>query len=298
MNTWEQLEEKIYSYWDVFILKIPEIAISILIFAIFYAIAIFGARFIRRRFEKKTTDNITILFSIRFIKIVLLTVGFVLALHALGFEGMAGGLLAGAGVGAIIIGFAFKEIGENFLAGIILVFDRPFDIGDTVSINKNMGRIQELKFRTTHMKTFDGKDVYIPNSTVITEEVFNFTRDGFLRQDFVIGIDYDDDITEARQLIEETVSQHPEVLEDHKTQVLIDEFAASTVNLRVQFWHHTLDYKIVAAETKTQVMQAVKEKLLEAGFGLPANIQEIKMYQPDAIRVALEDLRNDNRSKS
>ncbi len=96
-------------------------------------------------------------------KSVLIIVGVIIAFHAMGFKGIAGGMPAGAGIGAIVIGFAFMEIGENFLAGIKLVFDRPFNIGDTVMINNNMGYVVSLKFRTTHLKSLDGKDVYVPN---------------------------------------------------------------------------------------------------------------------------------------
>ena len=234
---------------------------------------------------RKADDTITANFVIKIVRLLFILIGIMLALNALGFENIAGGLLAGAGIGAIALGFAFKAIGENFLAGIILIFDRPFEIGDTVTVNENMGIIMGLKFRSTHIKTFDGRDVFVPNATVVTNDVYNHTRDGFLRQEFIIGIDYDDDIDKAERHIVDIVNQHQEVLRDERTQVVVHEFGTNTVNLKIMFWINTKDYKIQANAVRSKVMKDVKKWLLENKFGLPANIQEIKMYRPDPIPV-------------
>jgi small-conductance mechanosensitive channel len=234
------------------------------------------------------TDSITVGFIIRIVKFILISVGVILAFHALGFEGIAGGLLAGAGMGAIIIGFAFKEIGENFLAGIILVFDRPFDVGDVVNINDNMGVVKVLLFRTTHIKSFDGKDVYVPNAAIIRNDVLNFTRDGLLRHEFIIGMDYDEDVDAALKLIYDTVNAHYKVMSDLNTQVIVHEFAANTINLKVLFWINTLDYKDDALLIRSEVMRDVKNALSAGKFTLPANIQEIKAYQGNAVPITIQ----------
>ncbi len=98
-------------------------------------------------------------------------------MQTLGLTGVAGGLLAGAGISAFIFGFAFKDIAENFLGGVILAFNRPFSLNDTIVIREFSGHIVALNFRTTHIKTFDEGDVFIPNSIVIKEPLTNLTRD-------------------------------------------------------------------------------------------------------------------------
>lgn len=273
-------------YWDMLILSIPKICISLIILSLFILLARFIGRMLQRRISGRSSDGITSRFLVRLVKAALLVVGIILAFHALGFTGIAGGLMAGAGVGAVAIGFAFKAIGENFLAGIILVFDRPFNIGDTVTIDGNMGKIENLLFRSTHMKTFDGKDVFVPNATIITSNLYNHTRDGNLRQEFIIGIDYEDDIGDAIKLIIKAVQRHPKLMEDERTQVVVDEFAASTVNLRVLFWVLTKDYKRTAAGMRGEVMKLVKETLMAEGFGLPSNIQELKLYRDRPLPLA------------
>lgn len=288
MNTWEQLQEKVNGYWDILILSIPKITVSIIIVCLFILFAYTVGKIFKKRMRRKNSDSITIGFIIRITKFILVSVGLILAFHALGFEGIAGGLLAGAGMSAIIIGFAFKEIGENFLAGIILVFDRPFDVGDVVTINNHMGVVRSLLFRTTHLKSFDGKDVYVPNAAIIRNDVLNFTRDGLLRHEFIIGIDYDDDVDAALSLIFKTVNTHPKVMGDLNTQVVINEFAPNTINLKVLFWIDTMDYKNEALLTKSEVMRDVKNALSAGNFTLPANIQEIKAYQGQAIPIAIQ----------
>ena len=95
------------------------------------------------------------------------------------------------GLSAFLVGFAFKDIAENSLAGVMLAFNRPFNVNDSIQVKDHMGRVMELNLRTTRIKTYDGKDIYVPNSVLLKESVTNFTRDGFIRQDFLIGIDYD-----------------------------------------------------------------------------------------------------------
>lgn len=288
MDAAEEIQSKLLSYWEILIESVPRIALSLIITTVFILIAIGLAKLFRKKMMQKAENKLVVDYVVKLVKFLLILAGIILGLHTMGLTGIAGGLLAGAGAGAVILGFAFKEIGSNFLAGIILVFDRPFNLGNTVTVEGNMGKITSLNFRTTEMKTFDGRDVYIPNTLVITNEVYNHTQDGFLRLDFLIGIDYDDDVREAIKGITEIVNSHSEVLKDEKTLVLIDEFAASTVNLKVLFWVHTKDYKISALETKTEVMRTVKNYLLENKFGLPANIQEFKMYKPDPIPIIIK----------
>lgn len=292
MNIWDQLQLKLNGYWDILILSIPKITISLFIICAFTLLAYAVGKFFRKRMHNQQSDSITIGFIIRITKFVLISVGLILSFHALGFEGIAGGLLAGAGMSAIIIGFAFKEIGENFLAGIILVFDRPFDVGDVVDINNHMGVVKSLLFRTTHLKSFDGKDVYVPNAAIIRNDVLNFTRDGLLRHEFIIGMDYDDDVDGALALIYKTVNNHPKVKSDLNTQVVVHEFAANTINLKVLFWMDTMDYKNEAMLTKSEVMRDVKNALSAGEFTLPANIQEIKAYQGNAVPISIQYAEN------
>lgn len=276
------------NYWEIFLNSIPKIAISAIILGIFILLGILLSKYLKKKLNRKSDSPLITNFIIQLVKAVIFSAGLMLALNALGLKGIAGGLLAGAGVGAVILGFAFKELGENFLAGILLVFDRPFSMGDTITVNDNIGVVKDLKFRTTQLKTFDGKDVYIPNSDIITNTVYNHTEDGFLRQSFIIGIDYDNDIDVAVSLITTIVNNHPQILTDEKTQVLINDFGVNSVNLEVRFWTKTKDYKVAAYQIKFEVMRDVKIALMKHQFGLPANIQEVKLYNNAPLEVQVK----------
>lgn len=273
------IKGKLVDYWEIFLQSIPKIAIAIIIVCGFSLLAMFVARVWKERFSGQSVENkLVINYIIKLVKVLIILAGIILGLHTLGFSGIAGGLLAGAGVGAIILGFAFKEIGENFIAGVILVFDRPFNIGDIVTINNNMGKVVNLLFRSLHIKTMDGKDLYIPNSKAINTELCNHTQDGYLRHEFIIGIDYNDDIEIAKKVALIAVNQHSKVLKNEKSQVLVDSFGTNAVNLKVLFWVLTKDYKVSANAIKSEVMRDVKNMLQANEIGLPANIQELKMY--------------------
>ncbi|MEE2801170.1 MAG: mechanosensitive ion channel family protein, partial [Bacteroidota bacterium] len=163
-----------------------------------------------------------------------------------------------------------------------------------VEIGDNFGRVKALMFRYTKLKSFDGKDVYIPNSDVITQPVTNYTEDGFYRWDFVVGIDYDEDIELAKSTIMRALEKDEKVISDenHVNYVIEDELATSTVNLKVFFWVDTLDFGWKANSTRGRVIGRVKRALMEEGYYLPADIQEIKLYGKDSeLPLSLTDKR-------
>lgn len=266
MNAWDKLNSNLHNYWDILVLSLPKIIISILIIAGFSLASVGIGKLFRRKLQRKATDSITVTFVVRLSKFIIIVMGLILAFHAMGFTGVAGGLLAGAGGVAVILGFAFKEIGENFLAGIILVFDRPFNIGDTVTINNDMGRVVNLRFRTTQIKAFDGKDIYIPNAAVIRNNVVNHTRDGLLRQEFTLSISQHDNLEEITELIRKVVNAHADVLNttgSEETQVLVHELGSDKIIIRVLYWINAIDYRNSISIVKSQIMRDVKLALAQ-----------------------------------
>jgi small-conductance mechanosensitive channel len=265
-------------YWERFLFLLPNLFFALIILVIAFLLSSKIRSLLSSKFSGKAHDQITAEYIAIVAKWAIVIVGILLACQALGLSGIAGGLLAGAGVSAIVVGFAFKDIAQNFLAGLILAFNRPFNVNDTVQINEVTGKVAGLDLRTTHIRTFDSKDVYIPNGMIITSPITNYTRNGLIRLDFIVGIDYNDDIAEATLLIEETALGVKGVLQKDPPYVVVDELATNTVNLKVFFWTETDDYKKGVLQLKGKIMLEVKKALLANGFGLPANIQELKLY--------------------
>jgi small-conductance mechanosensitive channel len=277
----EEITGAIQIYWQQFLEFIPTIGLGLLVLIITFFIASWLSNVLKRNLNSRMDDPLLVLFLVRVAKIALIVLGLLLALQVMDMGGVAAGLLAGAGLSAFVLGFALKDIVENFLAGIILSFDRPFDLKDTITIDGYTGQVISLDFRTSQIKTFDGKDVYIPNAIILKEPLTNYTRDGLIRLEFVAGIDYGDDIKDAIKVITDTLLGIDEVLKDEPPYAVVDQLATSTVNLRMYFWADTTDYKKGINILKGKVVGAVKEALLTEGFGLPADIQELKIYRSE-----------------
>ncbi|MDO6821303.1 mechanosensitive ion channel family protein [Zobellia sp. 1_MG-2023] len=274
------ISESITLFYNNFIERLPGIGIGVLIIILGLLLGSWIGGFVKRRLAIRTGDPLMSKFLGQAIKYILVIVAIMLALEASGLGAIATGILTAAGASAVVLGFAFKDIGQNFIAGIIMAFSRPFDVDDTVQIDDNFGKVKALEFRYTKLKTFDGKDVYIPNSDVLTKPVTNYTEDGFFRWDFNIGIAYEDNIEGAKETVLKALGKEPNVIEDeeHENFVIEDELATSTVNLKVFFWVDTKDFRRMALITKGNVVRNVKEELELAGFYMPADIQEIKLY--------------------
>ena len=277
--------EKIQKTFDEIVANVQHNIIPLLIgFAVlFIGFYISGKLkdFIRNTVLSKSPNALRRVFISQIVGISLQLFTIVFALRVFGYRDLTTSLLAGAGVLTFVLGFAFKDIGENFLAGILLAFKSPFRINDLIETSGIVGYVIDLSIRDTRIKTLDGKDVFVPNGQIIKNPLFNYTLDGFLRYEFIIGLDYDSDIHKAIDVILETVKTVEGVIHTHKIPtVTIDAFASSTINLKVMFWLDTFEStsKTYHSGIKTEVMKQVLSSLTSGGFNLPSDIIEIKQY--------------------
>ncbi|WP_339888783.1 mechanosensitive ion channel domain-containing protein [uncultured Flavobacterium sp.] len=278
----DKLIEKFQFYYDTILQNAPTFLIGLVVLIIGFAIANFGKKVTENRIKSKVQNTLSRLFIAQIISGVIKIITVVIFLDLVGFQNITTKILAGAGILTFVVGFAFKDIGENFLAGILLAFKSPFKENDLIETEKVIGYVKELRIRETIIKTTDGKDVFVPNSQIINSPLINYTIDGFLRNEFLLGLDYSSDLSKAIQVIIESVSKTEGVLlGGKKPAVIIDEFAASTINLRVLFWLDTFksSSKSYHLAIRTQVMKNVLLALTENEFSLPSNIVEVKQYE-------------------
>lgn len=244
-----------------------------------FAVSNFIQKRVRLRLVKKSPNRITAHFTSQIVGFIIKSVVVFATLYLLDLSAFTNKLLAGAGLLTFVIGFALKDIGENFLAGIILAFKSPFRLDDLIEVNGIMGHVKDISIRETLIKTPDGKDVFIPNSIILKNPLFNYTLDGFLRYEFDVGIDYEDNPTEAIKLILETVSNVEGVLKgEKKPAITINELATNTITINIQFWVDTFQStrRSVHNTIRSQVMSDTVAALSANGFSLPANIVELK----------------------
>ncbi len=261
------------AYWQQFLLVLPKLLLALVLLAIGLSIAGRLSALLGRRLHRRSTDPLQADFLTQISKWVQGLIVLLVALNVLGFTGVVGSLLGAAGVSAFIVGFAFKDIAENFLAGVILAFNRPFQIDDTVQIKDLVGHVVALNMRTTLIRTFDGKHIFLPNSMVLKEPLTNFTRDGDLRMDFLLTVEVGPETTPdvVTSIILRYLQTVPEVQAGLKAPyVNLEKAATTTADLRVYFWGDAEDYRRGVLQLKSRLMQQVKQELIGAGFGVPA----------------------------
>lgn len=193
-------------YWEQFVFLLPRLLLATLILIISWFIAYRIKIFLDKKINTRAKDPLLIKYLSIVFKWLIIILGLLLALNTIGLKGVAAGILAGAGISALIFGFAFKDIAENFLSGAILAFDRPFDINDAISIKGNSGIIKTLSLRTTHIRTFDGQDVFIPNAIILKSAVVNMSKNGFIRHDFKIETDNNINFSEFKTVLANALS--------------------------------------------------------------------------------------------
>ena len=266
--------------------SLPKLGLSLLV-----AIVLIGIlRLLRVKSTKflirKSDDPLLVTFIDSVFYVTNIIIGILLFLYLMGFGGIASSVLGAAGVSAFIIGFAFKDIGENLLAGILMAFNRPFKLGDTIMSGGIEGKIVEISLRDTHIKTFDGKDVYIPNGQIIKSPLWNYTIDGFLRGSFIVGIDYQEDVERVREILLETVQKVPGVLTSQKTpRTHVKTLNVNTIDIEVHYWMDTFDPEASSLEIKSLAQTRCLEALTQAGVSLPGQIVELKNYDDHPLII-------------
>ncbi|MDX1627269.1 MAG: mechanosensitive ion channel [Fulvivirga sp.] len=248
-----------------------------------FVLSAFIQRRIKLRLAKKSPNNITANFTAQIVGFILKSIVVFTSLYLLGLSSFTNKLLAGAGLLTFVIGFALKDIGENFLAGIILAFKSPFRLDDLIEVNGITGHVKDISIRETLIKTPDGKDVFLPNSIILKNPLYNYTLDGYLRYEFNIGIAYENNPTEALKIVLETIKNVEGVLSGDKAPAItINELGTNAININVKFWINTFKStkRSVHNSIRSQLMNDVAEALIANGFSLPASIVELKNYEP------------------
>jgi small-conductance mechanosensitive channel len=205
------------------------------------------------------------------IPVFLLGVYFVLQLA--GLTRLAVTVLGGTGLFGIIVGFAFRDIAENFLASVLLSVRNPFSTGDLIEVAGHTGIVQNLNVRSTVLLTLAGDYVQIPNANVYKSTITNFSGSPSRRATFAVGIGYDSSTTRAQALIAEVLAQHPAVLGVPEPLVLVEELGPATVNLRAYYWFASAIYSPM--KINSALLRLTKDALLDAGIELPDPAREV-----------------------
>ena len=241
-----------------------------------------GARaFLRRRVRASLLRSV----MARGMGVLVFLFGFYIVLRVSGLTQLALTIVGGTGLIGLALGIAFRDITENFLASIFLSAQRPFETGDLVEVTGVTGYVQQLNVRTTILMTLEGNLVQIPNASVYKNNLRNFTANANRREDFVVGIGYDDSINEAQEIARKVLAEHPAVLNDPEPWVLADSLGRATVNLRVYFWLNGREHSWL--KVRSSVIRLVKIAFQQRGISMPDEAREVIF--PQGIPVTMLD---------
>ena len=212
---------------------------------------------------------------------VVLLLGLYLFLRITGLTRIAVGLISGTGLLGLIVGFAFRDIAENFLASLLISVQKPFRLGDVIGVDGHTGVVQAVTTRGTVLVDFEGNHIQIANSTVYKNTIKNFTANPKVRAEFAVGIGYDAGITAAQDTILGVLREHPAVLDDPEPTVLVEALGSSTINLRVYFWVNGA--RLDKLKVLSAAMRLCVRALEAAGISMPDDAREVIF--PDGVPV-------------
>lgn len=243
----------------------PKLLLAIVVLLASWFIASRARIFADRRLRRKMDDYLLASFIANLINAILIIIGVLFMFRLIGLTGVVSSILAGAGITAFIVGFALKDIGENFLAGILLAFKRPFSVGDIIESNGVKGKVVALNLRDTQI-TSDSKNIYIPNALLIKSTLINFNSEGFLLQDFNLGLEFGSDYEKALDLIKSVLQEDEEILnQGYNNSAVVAGIIGSTVQINVKYWVKT-DMKVSDGCHRSDVVIKVSRILHENGF--------------------------------
>jgi small conductance mechanosensitive channel len=257
---------RINNWIDGAIRLLPNIAVAVVVILIFYGLGVLTRRLILKRAHSRSRDNLGEVLG-GFVMYLIVGLGILLGATIVIPSLRPGDLVAGLGVSSVAIGFAFKDILQNWLAGLLILLRQPFNIDDQIEVNGFEGTVERIETRATIIRTYDGQRIVVPNSEIYTNSVVVKTAHEQRRSQYDVGIGYGDDIERACEVIRGAVGGLAEVSTDPAPEALPWDLAASWVTIRVRWWTHSRRADVVLVHA--QVIKAVKEALQEARIDLP-----------------------------
>lgn len=286
MDTLDIFLDSLHGEWERLVRIGPRILMALLTLAVAWLIGRGLARLVGTLLQRTEMPRADRRFFQTACTWLTVLAGLVVALNLLGLQGLAASLVASGGVTAVVLGFAFRAIGENFLAGLSLVMDRSFRVGDLIRSGEFEGHVRAIKLRHTHIRASDGRDIFIPSIELFSKPVVNFTRDGLRRFSFRLGIDYASDTEVAGQVLLDAVRTVEGVLEGPHPGVRVHEFADNHVVMETFFWVDTLRDQSHPSGVRTRVMEACRRAVREAGFTVSSEVTTgVVITEPSRLEV-------------
>ncbi len=223
----------------------------------------------------------------RLLHYAIISIGFLMAVYSLGFSLTNLTIIGGAlGVG---IGFGLQAIVNNFASGLILLFERPIKVGDTIQVGEEMAEVKHMGLRSTVIETYDNAEIVVPNSDLITNQVVNWTlTERRVRLKLPVGVAYGSDVARVMGILMSCANEHKQVLKEPAPRVLFLEFGDSSLNFELRVWISDFNNR---RRVQSELNQAIDLRFRRAGIEIPFPQTDLHLRSVDeAAAVALKPL--------
>ncbi len=271
-SVFKNLQDILAEWWQGFLTMIPQIIAGLVVLVISLYLARLLASLLNRGLNrrKKSDPELNLLLT-RIVRWTVIIFGILLAFQQAGVEITA--FLAGLGIAGFTIGFALQDVSKNFIAGILLLLQQPFELGDAIQVGDYAGTVTEINLRDTVIRTFDGRPVSIPNGDVFTSAIVNFSRTNSRRIELDVGVAYGTDLKQAKELVLETLAEQPGVMDDPAPMVVYHTFGSASIDMTIYYW---LDLNEIGyLDGQSDGLMAINTAFEQAGIEIPFPIQTL-----------------------
>ena len=258
-----------------FILFLPKVLVSLMVLIATLVLASLLTRMAQRAMERRQVAPEAISVVPKLVRWGVIMLGVTVALQQVDFNVTA--FLTGLGVLGFTVGFAIQDVSKNLVAGLLILLQQPFSIGDGVSIGDYSGSVQAVSLRATEIRTWDGKYVLIPNADVFSKAITNFSRDSRRRLDLTLGVAYDTDLEAARRAALEAITSIEGVQSDPAPKLVFSAFGASSIDFTIYYWIDTTQVGLFDA--KDAAVLRIKRGFEEVGIEIPYPTQTVYLQR-------------------
>ena len=252
---------------------VPRLVVGVLVFLVSLLLARLVGLTVERLAEKMDEEMRRLLS--RLAGVTTIVIGTIVALDQVSFNVTA--FVAGLGLIGFTLGFAVQDIAKNFVAGVLLLIQQPFEIGDAIEVVGHQGTVTDVDVRATTIKAWDGQEVIVPNADVYTSPIINYSRYPARRIVLGIGLGYEEDLAQAKEVFLRAITNIEDVLDDPPAAVYCKSLGSSSVEMEAYFWVDQTRSSLLEATSKA--VQALKGAAALEGINLPYPIQTVRLRQ-------------------
>ncbi|WP_421134080.1 mechanosensitive ion channel family protein [Alteromonas sp. A079] len=282
MNFIDPLFQKIQRMWVGFVEVLPLLVIAVVVLILTWLVSRILVALLKRSLKQsKIRRSLRELFA-SLIKVTVWTVGFLIAITIIFPSLTPAKLLTVLGLGSVAVGLAFKDIFENFFAGILIMLRKPMRIGDFVECESIKGRVEKITVRETYLRKTDDQLIIVPNSFLFKNPVYVLTDLSLRRFDLVVGVAYGEDVDNARDVIRSALEGLSDINQQRDIEVYAREFNSSSLDFTVRWWANSQPLDM--HKSRDKVVTAIKRALDDAGIEIPFPYRTLTFKGPLPLR--------------